>query len=117
MDLPGCKNYFKWLETRLIHNYTLTIYGTHCTLVIYGPEVANLKSNTARKKLEMMRSTQEYPILLTILDKHREEALGADYIYVQYIPYVHTVEGTCKFRMIEVITNKLTPNKKDMIYI
>ena len=112
--MPRYKKFFKGLEKNLVRNCPLTVdHGKRC-LNIYGKEIAKLKGCKTRKKSSSIKDMVMVSLPKTLVETHNTESLSIDYLYVQGIPFHHSISKSYKFRTVEALRNKKKPSKKDV---
>ena len=54
------------------------------------------------------------PLPLTLVETHNTDSLEINYLYVQGIPFHHSISKSYKFRTIEALRGKKKPNNNDV---
>ena len=77
---------------------------------IYGPENKTVKATGQRQ--DPLAMIPNIPLRANITEQHRNIMLSVDYVYIQGIHILHTINGrSFQFRTLESITNKVKPKK------
>ena len=82
----------------------------------FGSDIGAIKGKTTRHKPLPIPRIKHIPIPHTILDLHRHITLSVDYLFVQSVPFLHTISSDYKFRTIQTLPGKkVKANTEDMI--
>ena len=102
------------LDNRYFINCPATSKDTKRSSFIYGPE--NKRGKATRQRPDSLAMIPSILLPANIIEQHRNIMLSVDYFYIQGIPMLHTISGrSFQFRILEPITNKVKPNKEDIL--
>jgi hypothetical protein len=106
---------FEWyLRSNFIRNSPITPDDAKRALAIYGPDVATLKGKTRRgADAPHVPSFKAIPIPAPILLHHRDVTLCADFLFVQGIPFFHTISRNIRYRTLASVPDR---SKKTILH-
>lgn len=114
LGMPDYKKFFKMLEDNKIRDCPLTIDDAKRCLHIYGPEIAKMKGSKARLKPGKIKEYKTFQMPRSIIDNHGSDQLSMDYLYIQGMPFHHSITKSYKMRTIESLRGKAKPNSNDI---
>ena len=114
LDMPGNEKFFKMLETNMICDCPVTLGDTKRCFIIYGKELAKVKGVTTRVRLDKIQIMKNIPIPKMIIDNHSEEIVSLDFLFVQVIPFLHSISEAYKNRTIDPLRGKKKANNTDI---
>jgi hypothetical protein len=99
---------FEWyLRENFIRNSPITADDAKRATAIYGPDVAALKGKTRRgADAPHVPSFKAIPIPAPILLHHRDVTLCSDFLFVQGIPFFHTISRNIGFRTLTAVPDR-----------
>ena len=112
--MPGYEKFFKMLEKNTIRDCPITLDDVKRCLIIYGKELAKVKGATTRKSPDKIQTLQNLPIPKMIIDNHNEDAISLYFIFVQGIPFLHSISESYKNRKIEPLRGKKKTDNTDI---
>jgi hypothetical protein len=75
-------------------------------MLIYGPDLATIKGKTARGKIApQVASFKADPILVPILEHHRDISLCINFFFVQWQAFLHTISWKLQYRMVTPVND------------
>ena len=111
---PSQQKLVKLIATNSIRNCPVTVADVNRFFTIYGPDAAIYKGKNKSRVLpvpppEILHIPQH------IFDNHQHVSLGIDVLYVQSIPFFHTISDKIKFRTVTRIRDRLQPTLQTSI--
>jgi hypothetical protein len=99
---------FEWyLRKNFIRNSPVTPDNAKRALAIYGPDVATLKGKTrCGADAPRVPSFKAVPIPPPILLHHRDVTLCTDFLFVQGIPFFHTISRNIGYRTLTAVPDR-----------
>ena len=111
---PAYDKFLKLLDKRYFIDCPVRSEDMKRASFIYGPE--NKRGKATRQRLDSLAMILNIPLSANIIEQHRNIMLSVDYVYILEIPMLHTISGrSFQFRKLESITNKVIPNKEDIL--
>ena len=107
---PSQRDFESALKNNLIRNSPVTSDDAKRALIIYGPDVAALKGKTTKRKSTHVPSITPTPVSPSIKDAHGQLTLCADVLFVQGLPFLHTIARHIKFRTITAMNTSGNPS-------
>jgi hypothetical protein len=86
---PTEKELVGMVREKLITNCPATVHDVHNANRIFGPDLANLRGKTTRRKPEHVR-VDYAKILWDLVDMHKYVTLVADVMFVKGLPFLVT---------------------------
>ena len=109
---PSQQCFEQMLSNKLIHNCPVTTEDARRALTIYGPDVSALKGKTTKHKGTAHPQVKPITLPTHILENHKDVTLFVDILYVQGIPFVHTISKKLKLRTTAMIPRR---NKTQLV--
>ena len=95
------------LRRGYIRNCPVTPDDARRALIIYGPDVACLKGKTTRSSAAPRVPTfAAVPIPAPILKFHRNVTLCVDFLFVQGLPFLHTISRNVGYRTVVAVLDR-----------
>ena len=112
---PGYAKYLKWLANNYFINCPITVDDAKRALHIYGKDLLKLKASSVRIKPNKLGIVAPIEIPREVWEHHQEEIIGIDHLYVQTLPFCHSIGISYKFWTIDSAKGTKKPRKDDII--
>ena len=103
---PAQARFEHFLVNNLIRNCPVTVQDAKRAVLIYGPDLANIKGHTTKRKGSHIPSFAPLTLPSYIIKHHRKITLCVDIFYVQGITFFHSISRKIKFRTASHIPNR-----------
>ena len=106
---PSDRDFQGMVREKLIANCPVTVNDVHNANQIFGPDLANLRGKTVRRKPEHV-GTDYVDIPRDFMDRHRNVTLTADVVFVNGLPFLITFSRGINLVTIEFATTRTAAN-------
>ena len=102
---PSHAKYLKILNNNLIRDCKITSEDAKIALHIYGPDKATVKGKTVRRQPSRVPVTPLSHLPESIIEFHSQVTLCVDILFVNGVPFLHTISKNIQLRTIEELTS------------
>ena len=103
---PALKKFFYLLDSNYIPNCHLTSDDAERAELIYGKDVATIKGRSTQTKGQSKQHVQTVGIPLDIMEQYRDITLCVDVLFVQQMPFLHTISRHIQFKTVTALPGK-----------
>jgi len=103
---PSHQQFLKVLDTNFINNCPITKQDAERAYYIYGQDLATLKGKTTRSNPPHVRPSIHVPVPSYVRQWHNNVTICIDILYINNIPFFHSISRTLKFRTIEFLPSR-----------
>jgi len=114
INMPDHNFFIKLIESNYFRNSPVTVQDAKRAMLIYGTDLAFLKGKSVRKRPDPIKTIQQIPIPQTIFDHHQQINLSMDYMHVQGIAMLLSLDESFKYRIL-FSTHKKKANKRETL--
>jgi hypothetical protein len=104
---PTKREFAGMVHEKLITNCPVTVHDDNNTSYIFGPDLANLRGETTRTKLECVR-VKIVQISWNVVQLHKYVTLEADVMFVNGLPFLVTSSRVLSLVTIEYLPSRTT---------
>jgi len=114
INMPGNKFFLHLVKTNYFRNSPVTPDDVERATMIYGPDLSFLKGKSTRKRPKSIENIQIVDIPPIIKQYHTKIVLSVDYMIVQNIAMLITIDNSFQYRFLKSV-HKKKANKSDIL--
>ena len=103
---PSYQTFIHILGHNLIRDNPVTLSDAKRAFDIYGKDIANIKGKTKRMRPDHVKNIKLFELPDYILKWHINVTLCIDILYVNQMPFLHTISRKLQFRTIEYMPSE-----------